>query len=238
MVMHKVDANMEQGGPPPQKIIEDMGKLVQGSLVSGVFKDGAGLHRSAKRVRISFRGGERHVTQGPYAGENELVASFAMVKAPSIEGAVEIAGRFAEALGDVDIEIGPVVEPWDLGFGKKPEGERLGRFLLLIKGTPQTESGSPPPPNVERARGDLLEKLRAERVLLASDRLAPSARGRRLKFEPSGKRSWVDGPFTESKELIAGYSLLELPDLDAAVAWAERYAAILVDCEVDVREVG
>ncbi|HXK17748.1 MAG TPA: YciI family protein, partial [Polyangiaceae bacterium] len=52
-----------------------------------------------------------------------------------------------------------------------------------------------------------------------------------------GKRSWVDGPFAESKELIAGFSLLSLPSLREAIAWADRYAAILVDSEVDIREV-
>jgi hypothetical protein len=50
--MHKVDANMEAGGPPSQEIIQNMGALVQGSLKEGVFLNGAGLHRSARRVRL------------------------------------------------------------------------------------------------------------------------------------------------------------------------------------------
>jgi hypothetical protein len=237
IVMHKVDANMERGDPPRPGVIEDMGKLVQESAASGVFKDGAGLHRSAHRVRVAFRGGQRRVTRGPYAGENELCASFAMVKAPSLDDAVEQAARFAAVLGDVDIEIGTVVEPWDLGLVKKPEGQRFGRFLLLMKSTPETESGAPRAPATERALEQLLERLRSERVLLARERLAPSARGSRLRAGPDGKRTWVDGPFTESKELIAGFSILELPTREAAIAWAERYAAILLDNEVDVREL-
>jgi hypothetical protein len=238
MVMHKVDASMERGDPPSRRIVEEMGKLVQESLASGVFKDGAGLHRSAKRVRVSFRAGERLVTRGPYAGENELCASFAMIRAASIEDAVELAARFAQILGDVDVEIGPVVEPWDLGFVQKPENQHLGRYLLLMKSTPAAERGEPLPPQVERALRDLEERLREERVLLASLRLLPSARGRRLPAGPAGKRTWVDGPFTESKELIAGFSILDLPTRDAAVAWAERYAAILgEENEVDVREL-
>jgi hypothetical protein len=84
IVMHKVDANMESGAPPSKEIVENMGKLVGESMRSGVFKDGAGLHRSARRVRLRYHGGDRSVTRGPYAGENELVSSLAMVKTKSI----------------------------------------------------------------------------------------------------------------------------------------------------------
>jgi hypothetical protein len=236
IVMHKVDANMERGGPPSQRIIEEMGKLVQESVASGVFKNGAGLHRSAARVRVSFRGTERRVTQGPYTGENELCSSLAMIKAASIEEAVDVAARFAEILGDVDIEIGPVVEAWDLGLVKKPEGLRRGRYLLLLKSTPQTERGARPP-ETDRALADLEERLRSEGVLFAAERVKPSKRGRRLPAASAAKRTWVDGPFTESKELIAGFSILELPSVEEAVAWAERYAAILEGNEVDLLEL-
>jgi hypothetical protein len=77
-----------------------------------------------------------------------------------------------------------------------------------------------------------------------SDRLAPSARARRgplvqaaLGLATESKRGWVDGPFAESKELIAGFSVLDLPSRAEAIAWAERYAAVLGDNEVDVREL-
>src|SRR4030095_13065813 len=110
--------------------------------------------------RVAFRGGQRRVTHGPYDGENELCASFAMIKAASLDAAVEQWARFGEVLGDFDIEIGPVVEPWDLGIMDKPEGDRLGRFLLLIKSTPETESGSPPAPETERGLQQLFEQLR------------------------------------------------------------------------------
>ncbi len=65
MVMHKVDANMEAGVPPSQDIIRGMGKLVSDSLKSGLFLDGAGLHRSAQRVRVRCAGGECSISEGP-----------------------------------------------------------------------------------------------------------------------------------------------------------------------------
>src|SRR5437764_2429034 len=113
--MHKVDASMEAGDPPRKDIVKNMGALVQGSIKTGVFQDGAGLHRSAARVRLNYAGGNRTVTKGPLTGKNELVASVVMIKARSMDDAIEQAGRFAKIWGDVEIEIGPVVEPWDLG---------------------------------------------------------------------------------------------------------------------------
>src|SRR5438045_3309757 len=109
MVMHKVDANMEAGGPPPQRVVEGMGKFIGAALASGVFKDGAGLHRSARRARVITQGGAHDVTKGPYTGKNELIESFAMITADSLDQATEIAG----SLGDGEIEVGPVVEAWD-----------------------------------------------------------------------------------------------------------------------------
>jgi len=241
MVMHKVDANMEAGGPPSQQIVQAMGALVQESLKNRVFTTGAGLHRSARRARLESKRGELVVSKGPYAGQNELIASFAMIKASSLEEAIERARQFARVLGDVEIEIGPVVEPWDIGVMEKPAKLPLGRFLLLCKGDRQTESGAESQDR-RAALAALLQSLRDEGVLVLADRLAPSAQGARLASAgkasgEKGKRTWTDGPFAESKELIAGFSVLDVPSRADAIAWAERYAAILGDNEVDVREL-
>jgi hypothetical protein len=254
IVMHKVDAHMESGGPPSQQIIANMGALVQESIRSHIFTTGAGLHRSARRARLE-RGG-RVVTQGPYTGQNELVDSFAMIRASSLEEAVERAREFARVL-DAEVEVGPVVEPWDIGVMPKPDGNTPGRFLLLCKGDAATEAGGEALAARRAKLAVLVEALKEEGVLLMSDRLAPSSRGARLnsagngaarplgagnraaKSGPTalGQRGWVDGPFAESKELIAGFSVLELPSRADAIAWAERYAAVLGDNEVDVREL-
>jgi hypothetical protein len=231
MVMHKVDANMEAGGPPPARIIQEMGQYVQGAIKAGVFKDGAGLHPSSKRVRLVFERGTRTVTPGPLEGRNELLASFAMIKADSTDHAIEIATRFAGVLGDVEIEIGPVVEPWDIGVMPRP-ADPPKRFLLLRKADRAFEAGAPAPAALTR----LVDELTRDGVVISTATLAPSAGGARYR-KTGGKRVWTDGPFTESKELVAGFSIIELPSLADARAWAEAYAAILGDNEVDVRPV-
>jgi hypothetical protein len=237
IVMHKVDAHMEAGEPPSPQIIQNMGALVQRSLKEGTFTNGAGLHRSALRARLECQGGRCTVTHGPYSGKNELVASFTMIRATSLEEAVGRARQLGEALGDAEIEVGPVVEPWDLGLIPKPTGNVPGRFLLLHKADRETESGVGSPRR-QAALRQFTESMREQDALLMADSLAPSVRGARSASAKKGaKRSWVDGPFAESKELIAGFSILEVPDRAAALAWADTYAAILDGNEVDVREL-
>jgi hypothetical protein len=82
----------------------------------------------------------------------------------------------------------------------------------------------------------LSEGFSGDGSVLAADSLAPSSKGAR-SAPSQGKRNWVDGPFAETKELISGFSLLELPSKADALAWADRYGAILVENEIDVREV-
>lgn len=231
MVMHKVDATMEAGERPSEGLVHAMGKLISGSMKSGVFLDGAGLHRSAMRVRLVLENGQRTLVRGPYAGSNELVASFALVVARSEDHAVELATRLAEAGGDREIEIGPVVEGWDLAGAPRPANAPY-RFLLLRKGDAAFEAGAPQPAAVQR----VLDDWRREGILQSAASLAPSRSGARTRVT-AGKRAWTDGPFAESKELVAGFSILELPTLADAKRWAEEYAAILGDNEVDVREV-
>ena len=231
MVMHKVDAKMEAGEPPSQTIIREMGQLVGRSLKSGIFKDGAGLHRSASRARVTFHDGKPTVVRGPYAGDNELLASFAMITTSGIEQALELAGELGEAAGRRDVEVGPVVEGWDLNGSPRP-ANAPHRFLLLVKADAAFEAGAAQP----KAMRTLYDRWKRDGVLQSEATLAPSKQGARYKVV-SGERRWIDGPFAESKELVAGYSILEVDSLDDAKRFTAEYAAILGDNEVDIRAV-
>ncbi len=241
VIMHKVDERMERGERPPGTLIAAMGQLIGGAKRDGQLVDGAGLHRSAQRARVRVEQGRATVERGPYAGRDELVAGFAMITAPSIDHAVDVATELAKvaAADRSEIEIGPVVEGWDLTGAPRP-ADAPWRFLLLIKATETSERGVPPSASVR----ELLERWRRDGILHTAATLAPTPadaqtgtpRAARSRVD-GGKRSWVDGPFAESKELIAGYAILELASLDEARAFADRYAAILGDNEVDVRIV-
>lgn len=228
MVMHKVDAQMESGAPPPAGVIEKMGQYVGDAIAKGIFKDGAGLHGSKRRTRLERRGGKTTVTPGPYAGGNELLAGFTMIEADGPEHALEIARGLADANGnDIEFEIGAVVEPWDLGLAAKPEGVPQ-RFLLLRKADAAYEAETAPPiaPALARAIA-ALDRAQSDASL------RPSKHGARL----TAKGSWVDGPFAEARELVGGFSIIDVPSLADAKAWTEAYQRILGETEVDVREV-
>jgi hypothetical protein len=232
MVMHKVDPVMEAGGPPSQDIIVNMGRLIQGYAKAGVFKDGDGLHRSATRARVRFSDGAPVVTRGPYEGDNELLAHFALIATTGIEPAIELATQLGEASGKREVEIGPVVEVWDLSGGKRP-ADAPHRFLLLVKADAAFEAGASPPPAVHT----LLGTWKRRGLLLAATTLAPSKTALRYKTTAAGKRTWIDGPFAESKELVAGFSIIEVGAIDEAKQFTAEYGAVLGDNEVDVREI-
>src|SRR6202171_5956517 len=96
------------------------------------------------------------------------------------------------------------------------------RFMVMVKATAETEKeGALPDPQLLIEMGKYNEELIKAGVLLALDGLHPSSKGARVRF--SGKsRTVIDGPFTEAKELIAGYSILQVKSLQEAIEWVKR----------------
>jgi hypothetical protein len=94
------------------------------------------------------------------------------------------------------------------------------RVMLMIKGDPQP--GAAPSEELLGAMGRYNDELKQAGVLLDLAGLLPSAMGRRARFS-GGSRTVVDGPFPESKELVAGYWILQVASMEEAVEWAERF---------------
>jgi hypothetical protein len=94
------------------------------------------------------------------------------------------------------------------------------RVMLMIKGDP--EPGAAPSEELLAAMGRYNDELKQAGVLLDLAGLLPSAEGRRVKFS-GGSRAVIDGPFDESKTLIAGYWILQVTSMDEAVEWTERF---------------
>ena len=95
------------------------------------------------------------------------------------------------------------------------------RFMVIVRATPESEKGTLPDPQLMVEMGKYNEELMKAGVLLALDGLHPSSKGARVKFSgPS--RTVVDGPFTEAKELIAGFSILQVKSLAEAIEWVKR----------------
>jgi hypothetical protein len=95
------------------------------------------------------------------------------------------------------------------------------RVMVLIKSDEATEAGGLPSEQLLADMGKFNEELVKAGVMLAGEGLHPSSKGKRVKFS-GGKSSVIDGPFTEAKELIAGFWLWQVKSLDEAVEWVKR----------------
>jgi len=110
--------------------------------------------------------------------------------------------------------------------------------MVIVKATPESEKeGALPDPQILLEMGKYNEELVKAGVLLALDGLHPSSKGARVKF--SGKsRTVIDGPFTETRELIAGFSILQVKSLQEAIDWVKRGPACSPgDYEVEIRQI-
>jgi hypothetical protein len=233
MIMHKNDPHTEAGQKPPMELVEKMGEFIGGHAKAGSLIDGAGLGASSTRTRLTFRDGACTVKHGPYRGEHELPAALLLLKVRTRQEAIGWAERYGKILGTGEIELGKVNEPWDIGLMPAPENPPL-QMLLVEKADQASESGA----RSSQQKAELT-RLRTEMtkagVLVRATALQPSAQAKRLLFKNNDLRL-VDGPFSESKELIGGFAVLELAGMDEAIAMCRTYAAILGGTlEIDIR---
>jgi hypothetical protein len=139
-------------------------------------------------------------------------------------------------LGDVEIDVRPVTEPWDIGITPAPDNLGLHRYMLLRKATAASESGTRLSARQRAELGRVLEEMTRAGTLLTTVDLLPSAKGKRFRFS-GGRATVTDGPFTETKELVAGYVMFESPTLEHATQWATRYGEVVGSPQVDLREI-
>ena len=203
---------------------------------AGALLAGEGLGPSSEGVRLRFEGGERTVIAGPLPGERELEDRFSVVRVASLDVAVEWASRYAAILGDGEYDIRPVHEAWDIGIGSPPEGKPPRRWMVLRKATASTEAGAPEPSNASPGLATLIEDSTKSGAHLVSETLQPSRKGRRYTNSRDGK-TFYDGPFAETRELLGGYVIVRAGSLEEACRWAPRYMDAVGVEGVDVREL-
>jgi hypothetical protein len=110
------------------------------------------------------------------------------------------------------------------------------RCLGLLKADKSSEAGDPPSPELMARMGEFMEEVTKAGVLIATDGLKPSSQGKRVKVS-GGKVTVTDGPFTESKELVASYALFDVKSLDEAVEWTRRFLEVLGEGECELRPI-
>jgi hypothetical protein len=99
------------------------------------------------------------------------------------------------------------------------------RYMMIVKATLESETGVMPGTDLLEAMGKFNEEMAKAGVLLAAEGLQASSQGARVRFSPGGKTTVIDGPFTETKELIAGFWLIQVNSKEEAIAWASKSPA-------------
>lgn len=113
------------------------------------------------------------------------------------------------------------------------------RYMIIVKATQHSEAGVMPDEKVFNAMADYHDQLAKAGVLLDGSGLHPSAKGWRIHYS-GGQRTVIDGPFAESKELVAGYTLIQVRSRDEALEWTRRFPAPHgdgIEAEIEVRQL-
>ena len=213
MVMRRANHNTETGQLPP-------------ALEPGIF-----LQPSMGAVRLERKDGQWSQKIGPFPAR-ELVASLTLIEAASLADAVDQVRNWPMTDSGAVFEIRAAGCPGGcVGFeesGMTPAGTapqrdlRLRRYVVFIRSDANAEADFAPPPEVIEVMNNYNEQAVQAGVLLAGEGLKSSFSGSRVKFALS-EISVVDGPFTEVKELIAGYWMVQAESREAAIAWAKQY---------------
>jgi hypothetical protein len=109
------------------------------------------------------------------------------------------------------------------------------RYMVIVKANEDSESGRMPTQQELAEMGAFNEELVKAGVMLAGEGLLPSSKGARVRFDKDGKTSVVDGPFTETKELVAGFWILQVSSREEVIEWVRK--APFRDAEIEVRKV-
>jgi hypothetical protein len=123
----------------------------------------------------------------------------------------------------------------------RPPGARFGtrrrfemRFMVIVKANKDSEAGVLPDKKILTEMGKFNEELSKAGIMLAGEGLQPSSKGIRVRFS-GGKKTVIDGPFAETKELVAGFWLWQVKSKEEAIEWLKR--APFEDTEVEIRQV-
>jgi hypothetical protein len=110
------------------------------------------------------------------------------------------------------------------------------RFMILRKADKQTEAGVMPSEALLDAMGAYMEAMSKAGVLLSGEGLQPSAKGARVKLS-GGRPTVIDGPFAETKELVAGFCIIQTKSRQEAIDWVKRWPPLDGDVEIEIRQI-
>lgn len=207
---------------------------------AGVAPAARWLHPGTRATRLRRSGGAWTAEDGPFPA-GELAAGFAIVDMPSKEDAV----AWAQCWPAADAERGVTLEVRETGCSGGCAGidtqsaPQLAPYAVLLRSSAALEADLAPPPEAIGRMNERNAQDAQAGVLLAGDGLKSTAKGARVVFKNArgARPSIVDGPFTEIKELIAGFWLIQAASRDDAVAWVKSYPFPWPDVTLELRAV-
>jgi hypothetical protein len=241
MMIVKATTDSEAGVMPGEEMLSEMGRYNEQLVKAGALLAAEGLQASAKGVRVRYADSKFKVTEGPFAKAKELAAGFWLIQAKSREEALDWAKRVPFEEGEVEVRqlfelsdfpVDPVEKPdgWrekEEQFRAVPPARKPGmiRYMGLLKADKDTEVGVLPDEKFLSTMGAFFEEGTKSGVILSGEGLQPSSHGFRVRYSGS-KRSVIDGPFAETKELIAGYAIIQVKSRDEMIEWTKRFVQV------------
>jgi hypothetical protein len=241
MMLVKATKDFEAGVWPDEKLLSGMAKWTEELVKAGARLESGRLQPSSKGVRVRYADGKFMLTDGPFAESKELIAGFCLIQAKSLHEAIEWTQRVPFQEGE--IELRPLYELFDFPVdpAEKPDGWREReeqfraapparkpgtiRYMGILKADKDTEAGILPDEKALATMGAFLEEGLKAGVFLSGEGLQPSSKGARVRFA-GNKRTVTDGPFAETKELVAGYAILQFASKAEAIEWTKRFVHV------------
>jgi hypothetical protein len=257
MLLAKASKDFEAGALPDEKMLAEMADYREHLLKAGaLLGECTRLQPSSEGVRVRHANGKTAVTDGPFAESKELIAGICLIQANSLEEAIEWAKRIPFREGEVEVRplfelsdfpVDPAEEPdgWrekEEQLRAAPLARRSGtrRYIGLLKADASTEAGVLPDERLLSAMGEFMEEGVKAGVFLSGEGLQPSSLGARVRYSGS-KRIVTDGPFAETKELVAGYVVVQFTSKAEAIEWTKRFVEVDApgrlgaECECELR---
>ncbi len=265
MMLLKSDSSAENGVLPDEKLLTDMGNYNARMVDAGVMIGGEGLHPTKEGAKVRISKGKTTVIDGPFAEAKEIVAGFFLLQTKSLQEAIDwakqIPGAPADPNAEGEIQLRPLYEMEDVPVdpaerpggwrdqeiamreaSKVPGPEKGHRYISFFRADKDTEAGVFNQKAMQQM-GALMQEMTDKGVLISAEGLQPSRKGAKIILSSKNAPRVIDGPFSESKELIAGFTLYRAKTKAEAVEWARRCLQVHLDAtgsesgEIEVRRV-
>ena len=234
------DESLRDSSTPEEskRMMDEYTALTNEWLDKGLMLSGEGLDSSSTATTVRVRGGERVITDGPFAESKEQLGGYYLVDCESLDEAIELAARVPLARSGC-VEVRPVMDYQAVGSEAPTwRSDFHGKKYMLTLWGDESEWESLTPEQAQEGMklwADYDREATAAGVLLGGEGLGPSTTAKTVRVRDE-ERFVSDGPFAETKEQLGGFYLLDCQDLDQAIEWAAK-VPVPDDAPVEIRPV-